>query len=93
MHDPVMIKHGDTYYLLATGGRRGRGITPIHTSKDMRAWSRGGSVFEQLPDWVAGEVPRARNAWAPDISFMHGKYHLYYSVSSFGVNHSAIGLE
>jgi arabinan endo-1,5-alpha-L-arabinosidase len=92
VHDPVMIKHGDAYYLFATGGRRGRGITPIHTSKDMREWARGGFVFEQLPDWIADEVPRARNAWAPDISFFNGKYHLYYSVSSFGVNHSAIGL-
>jgi arabinan endo-1,5-alpha-L-arabinosidase len=92
VHDPVMIKHGDTYYLFATGGRRGRGITPLHTSKDMREWNRGGFAFERLPDWVADEVPRARNAWAPDISFFNGKYHLYYSVSSFGVNHSAIGL-
>jgi arabinan endo-1,5-alpha-L-arabinosidase len=58
----------------------------------MRNWTRGGFVLEQLPDWVAGEVPRARNAWAPDISFFNGKYHLYFSLSSFGVNHSAIGL-
>jgi arabinan endo-1,5-alpha-L-arabinosidase len=29
---------------------------------------------------------------APDISFFNGKYHLYYSLSSFGVNHSAIAL-
>ena len=92
VHDPVMIKAGDTYYLFATGGRRGRGIMPIHTSHDMREWTRGGFAFEQLPDWVADEVPRARNAWAPDISFFNGKYHLYYSLSSFGVNHSAIGL-
>jgi arabinan endo-1,5-alpha-L-arabinosidase len=41
---------------------------------------------------VAAEVPRARNAWAPDISYFRGKYHLYYSVSSFGSRNSAIGL-
>jgi arabinan endo-1,5-alpha-L-arabinosidase len=94
VHDPVMIKHGDTYYLFATGGgrRRMQGVTPIHTSKDMRQWERSGFAFERLPDWAAGEVPRARNAWAPDIAFFNGKYYLYYSVSSFGVNHSAIGL-
>ena len=34
----------------------------------------------------------ARNAWAPDISYFNGKYHLYYSVSSFGSRNSAIGL-
>jgi arabinan endo-1,5-alpha-L-arabinosidase len=87
-----MIKEGGTYYLFATGGRRGRGITPIHTSPDMRQWTRAGFALERLPDWVADEVPRARNAWAPDISFFNGKYHLYYSLSSFGVNDSAIGL-
>jgi arabinan endo-1,5-alpha-L-arabinosidase len=93
VHDPVMIKHGDTYYLFATGGgRRLPGVTPIHTSKDMHAWTRGGFAFEQLPGWAAAAVPRARNAWAPDISFFNGKFHLYYSLSSFGVNHSAIGL-
>ncbi len=94
VHDPVMFKHGDDYYLFDTGPGRRRmpGITPIHTSRDMREWKRSGVVFERLPDWVSAEVPRARNAWAPDISFFNGKYHLYYSVSSFGVNHSAIGL-
>ncbi|OYW80588.1 MAG: hypothetical protein B7Z26_06245 [Asticcacaulis sp. 32-58-5] len=30
--------------------------------------------------------------WAPDISYFNGKYHLYYSASSFGSNVSAIGL-
>jgi arabinan endo-1,5-alpha-L-arabinosidase len=92
VHDPVLIKAEDVYYLFATGGRRGRGILPIHTSRDLRQWERAGFAFEQLPDWARGEIPRARNAWAPDISFFNGKYHLYYSVSSFGVNESAIGL-
>jgi arabinan endo-1,5-alpha-L-arabinosidase len=93
VHDPCMIKAGDTYYLFATGGGRRRGgIIPIHTSTDMRHWKRAGFVLEGLPEWVANEVPRARNAWAPDISFFNGKYHLYYSLSSFGVNDSAIGL-
>jgi arabinan endo-1,5-alpha-L-arabinosidase len=92
VHDPCVIKADGTYYLFATGGRRGRGITPIHTSPDMRRWERAGFALERLPEWVADEVPRARNAWAPDISYFNGKYHLYYSLSSFGVNHSAIGL-
>jgi arabinan endo-1,5-alpha-L-arabinosidase len=93
VHDPVIIKEGPTYYLFATGGsRREGGITPLNTSPDMKTWTRAGFALERLPDWVAEEVPLARNAWAPDISFFNGKYHLYYSLSSFGVNHSAIGL-
>ena len=30
--------------------------------------------------------------WAPDVSFVHGRYRLYYSVSTFGSNRSVIGL-
>jgi arabinan endo-1,5-alpha-L-arabinosidase len=92
VHDPVVIKEKDTYYVFCTGGRSGQGVLPIRTSSDMRTWKAGGFVFESLPDWVGKEVPMARNAWAPDISYFNGKYHLYYSVSSFGSRNSAIGL-
>ena len=92
VHDPVLIKEADVYYVFCTGGFWGQGIVPIRKSPDMRHWERDGFVFDRLPDWVAAEVPKARNAWAPDISHFGGKYHLYYSLSSFGVNDSAIGL-
>jgi arabinan endo-1,5-alpha-L-arabinosidase len=49
-------------------------------------------VFDELPTWATREIPRARAPWAPDISFYKGRYHLYYAVSSFGSNESAIGL-
>jgi arabinan endo-1,5-alpha-L-arabinosidase len=93
VHDPVIIKEKDTYYVFCTGGRNGSGVIPIRTSKDMRTWTAAGFVFdERLPEWVATEVPRANNAWAPDISFFNNRFHLYYSVSSFGSRDSAIGL-
>jgi len=92
VHDPVIIKEGATYYIFNTGGAPGRGIIPIRTSTDMHKWKLSGAVFDKLPDWVAEEVPKARGAWAPDISFFDGEFHLYYAVSSFGVNDSAIGL-
>lgn len=92
VHDPAIIKAGDDYYILCTGGFRGQGIVPIRKSSDLRRWERDGFVFDKRPAWVANEVPKARNAWAPDISYFNGKYHLYYSLSSFGVNDSAIGL-
>ena len=92
-HDPVIIKEAGTYYVFCTGRvPGGGGIIPIRSSTDMRQWKLAGSVFEKLPEWVAKEVPKARDAWAPDISFFNGKFHLYYSLSSFGVNESAIGL-
>ena len=92
VHDPALIKAGDEYYLFCTGGFRGQGIVPIRKSSDLRKWETDGFVFRELPAWVADEVPKARNAWAPDISHFGGKYHLYYSLSSFGVNDSAIAL-
>jgi arabinan endo-1,5-alpha-L-arabinosidase len=91
VHDPVIIKEGDTYFVFCTGGGR-QGTIPIRTSKDLHLWTLAGYVFKQLPEWVTKEIPKARGAWAPDISFYNGKYHLYYAVSSFGSRDSAIGL-
>jgi arabinan endo-1,5-alpha-L-arabinosidase len=92
VHDPVAIEEKGTYYVFCTGGRNGQGVIPIRTSKDMRRWTAAGFVFPSLPEWATREIPKARNAWAPDIAFFNGKYHLYYSVSSFGSRDSAIGL-
>lgn len=88
VHDPVVIKHEDYYYLYHTG----TGI-PIKRSQDMITWgvARGGNVFQSEPEPFE-YVPGATNIWAPDISFWNDRYHLYYSVSTFGSSHSAIGL-
>jgi arabinan endo-1,5-alpha-L-arabinosidase len=58
----------------------------------MRTWRLSGYVFRSLPQWARVEIPKASNAWAPDISYFNGTFHLYYSVSSFGSRNSAIGL-
>ena len=92
VHDPVVAREGETYYVFSTGGREGEGVIPIRTSRDMRHWVRSGFVFDSLPAWARAEIPKARNAWAPDIALLNGRYHLYYSVSSFGSRNSAIGL-
>jgi arabinan endo-1,5-alpha-L-arabinosidase len=92
VHDPAIIRAGDTFYVFSTGVGRGDGVIPVRSSKDLHEWTRCGFVFEKLPDWARQEIPGARGAWAPDISYFNGKYHLYYSVSTFGKNDSAIGL-
>ena len=89
VHDPVMIKHGEYYYIFCTGG----GV-PVRRSTDMLNWriARGALPFPFMPEEAYAYVPDATDLWAPDISFYNDKYHLYYSISTFGSNHSAIGL-
>lgn len=87
-HDPVMIKEGDTYYLFHTG----RGVS-VQSSKDMITWNEEPRVFEETPAWVLKTIPKFRGSmWAPDITLRDGIYYLYYSVSAFGRNTSAIGV-
>jgi arabinan endo-1,5-alpha-L-arabinosidase len=88
VHDPVLIEADGRYYLFATG----RGIA-VWSSDDLESWDRGEPVFEEAPTWATDVNPRFRNhIWAPDISYHDGTYYLYYSVSSFGSNNSAIGV-
>ncbi len=88
VHDPVMIKEGDTYYLFCTG----RGIS-MFSSKDMENWNEESPIFDRAPEWTKKAVLDFRgHFWAPDISYHDGTYFLYYSVSSFAKNTSAIGL-
>jgi arabinan endo-1,5-alpha-L-arabinosidase len=93
VHDPAIIKQGDSFYVFSTSRPRDEtGQIPIRTSKDLINWKRAGAVFAQIPDWAKHEIPKADGIWAPDISFANGEYRLYYAVSTFGSNHSVIGL-
>jgi arabinan endo-1,5-alpha-L-arabinosidase len=86
-HDPVIIKADGRYYRFATGP----GI-PMACSPDLISWADCGRVFNRLPVSAFKSVPNVQDLWAPDIAFFSGKYHLYYSASTFGSNHSAIAL-
>ena len=88
IHDPVMAKEGDSFYLFSTGP----GIT-IYRSADLRQWRLQGRAFPDEPKWARRVAPTFNgHIWAPDIAYHNGKYYLYYSVSSFGKNTSAIGV-
>jgi arabinan endo-1,5-alpha-L-arabinosidase len=93
VHDPSIIREGSTYYVFSTDASASQGgYIPIRCSSDRIAWTACGNVFNVLPSWVATAVPQATEIWAPDISYFNGAYHLYYAVSTFGSNVSAIGL-
>jgi len=91
VHDPAIIKAGGAWYLYCTGPAR-PGHIPIRCSTDLHSWTLCGRVFDTLPEWATREIPGSRTAWAPDISVFRGTYRLYYAVSTFGHNDSAIGL-
>jgi len=88
VHDPVMTREGDTYYVFSTGP----GIT-YYASEDLENWRLVGRVFEHEPSWARRVAPGFRgHLWAPDIYRKDGRFYLYYSVSAFGKNTSGIGV-
>lgn len=90
VHDPVMIKEGDTYYVLATG----QGVT-VKASKDKINWENRPAIFPDslsLPAWHRADIPEQRgHLWAPDIHYRDGRFHVYYSVSAWMNFNSSIG--
>lgn len=88
VHDPVIIKQDSTYYLFSTGN----GIK-VQSSKDLQNWKPEKSVFASAPVWAVNAIPTFKgHIWAPDISYHNSQYYLFYSVSVFGKNSSAIGV-
>ena len=89
VHDPVMAKEGNTYYIYATG----MGIQQM-TSQDRKTWTVSRNpVMSVIPGWTTDSVPGFSNhVWAPDVIQWHGRWWMAYSCSTFGKNGSAIGL-
>ena len=89
-HDPTLIKEGDVWWQFQTGN----GIYG-------KVSYNGGTYWEPLPSvlpnglWWWGYYVPAHNGmdvWAPDVRKYNGKTYMYYSISTFGSNTSAIGL-
>ena len=87
VHDPEIVKENGVYYRFSTG----QGIA-VAKSVDLRAWEDCQPVFKENPLWTSKAIPGSTWFWAPDISFHDGEWRLYYSVSTFGSQKSAIGL-
>ena len=88
-HDPSMIRVADgSYYVFSTHN----GIEIRH-SPDRVHYTFVGEVLPGGATWASAYQPDgAKDLWAPDVSYHRGTYWLYYAVSSFGSNNSAIGL-
>jgi arabinan endo-1,5-alpha-L-arabinosidase len=89
VHDPsTVVRSGDEFWLFATGN----GVRSLR-SRDLQNWQPGPPVLSEVPGWVRQIVPGHRGYfWAPDVIRAGGRYLLYYSVSTWGRNTSAIGL-
>lgn len=88
-HDPTLIKEGSLWWSPSTG----TGLAMKYSS-DGLAWHYGTQVFSKELSWWRTYAPNmgSNDVWAPDIQYYNGRYYMFYSVSEFGKNNSAIGL-
>ncbi|PPK98090.1 arabinan endo-1,5-alpha-L-arabinosidase [Kineococcus xinjiangensis] len=85
-HDPSMVRAADgRYYVYST-----HNLVEMRTSTDRVNFSRVGSAFSKPLTWSSG-YGTTTDLWAPDVSRHGGRYLMYYSVSQFRSNNSAIG--
>jgi arabinan endo-1,5-alpha-L-arabinosidase len=90
VHDPSpIVKCKDQYWIFFTGPN-----TPSIHSSDLITWTRGPRANATPPAWVRQAVPlnRGTDFWAPDVIKVGDRYLLFFAVSSFGKNTSAIGV-
>ena len=93
VHDPTIIRSNGVYHLFTTSHMgEDPGLLHWRTSDDLTSWSMRGAVFQDMPEWARTDYPESRGLWAPDIVSVGGEHRIYYSVSSFGENDSAIGM-
>lgn len=88
-HDPSIIKEGSRWYTFCTGD----GIQVL-TSEDGLAWVRAPQIFLKALSWWTKYVPSftGMNVWAPDVNVFNNRVYIFYAVSTFGSQTSAIGL-
>lgn len=84
-HDPSVVRRSDgTYFRFSTGSKIG-----IYSASSLSGpWTYKGAAIS-----TGSSINLAGNAdlWAPDVQLIGNTYYLYYSVSSFGSQNSAIG--
>ncbi|MBL7112286.1 MAG: family 43 glycosylhydrolase [Bacteroidales bacterium] len=86
--DPTWVRTEDGwFYAYGTENtwETGHQVVPVIKSRDLVSWTYVGQAFETKPDWKDGWI------WAPEITFMNGKYILYYAFSLWGDENPAIG--
>jgi arabinan endo-1,5-alpha-L-arabinosidase len=90
VHDPstVVSERGDEWFFST-----GHGVSMFR--QDGKDWKFEGSLFPRgkYPAWQKQAVPgNSGHLWAPDVIRLGDRWCVYYSVSTFGKNTSAIGM-
>ncbi|GGK97470.1 hypothetical protein GCM10007964_44680 [Sphaerisporangium melleum] len=88
VHDPEVAKRPDGSYLLAHTGDN----IVLKTSTDRTTWRNAGVAFPGGVSWAHTYTNGSNTLWAPDITYVNGRYYMYYSASTFGSNRSGIFL-
>ena len=94
IHDPTAIEVDRKFAAFGTGEQGpSRGAIRAKTSPDGVKWTDAGFVGDGPPAWAQDALGfRPAAVWAPSVSRRGGTVFLYYALSSFGGNASAIGL-
>jgi arabinan endo-1,5-alpha-L-arabinosidase len=91
VHDPsTVVMDAGRVWSFATG----HGVALLKRG-NTGEWAAAGTVFKhnEYPVWHKEMVPEnSGHLWAPDVIRVGNRWLVYYSVSSFGKNTSAIGL-
>ncbi|KAJ5396413.1 Glycoside hydrolase family 43 [Penicillium cosmopolitanum] len=87
VHDPSLIQRSSdgTYFRFSTGNK----ISYASASSIKGPWTAIGSV---VPAGSSIDLDGNDDLWAPDAQLVNGVYYVYYAVSTFGSQNSAIGL-
>jgi arabinan endo-1,5-alpha-L-arabinosidase len=88
-HDPTIIQANGLWWSFSTGTGLG-----VKYSSNGLSWTQGVQRFGSELSWWRTYAPNmgSNDVWAPDVIYLNGRYWLFYAVSSFGTNSSAIGL-
>lgn len=106
-HDPTIIKEDSTWFAFCTGDGKDNsdmftwakylsshsGIQ-VKYSNDKTTWQSAAQIFLSAPSWWASAASghSGLDVWAPDVKVFNNRVYLYYAISSFGTQNSAIGL-
>ena len=91
--DPTVIKDPASEYFYAFGTEdywntdKKNHLVAVVRSKDLVNWTYVRDAFNFKPYWKA-----SGGIWAPDVAYVNGKYHLYYSYSIWDDPNPGIGL-